>query len=482
MHRHEFGQMLLYFTRIRLEYGKIKPMIQHPPPVPARQRGPFMAALAWLLQLDRPVPSRSDDEIAAEVARNYPWNFTVNLLDGISFWLGASFIASTTILPLFLSKLTTNPVPFGILATIAQAGWFLPQLFTANTMERLARKKPVVVNLGLFLERLPIWAIVLTALVAGHSPSLAIVLLLFSYAWHAIGAGVVAISWQDLIARCFPVDRRGRFMGLTMFLGAGAAAIGATFSSWLLERFIFPTNFQYLFLLAALGISASWVFLALTREPVQPVSVPKRSNREYLRSLPTLVREDHNFRRFLLARAALALGGMGGGFITLAAVSRWQVPDSTAGLYTLSLLAGQTVGNLVFGFLSDRLGHKICLELGAVAGAAAFALAWLAPAPAWYYAVFALTGIGSGAMIVSGILIVMEFCEPGRRPTYVGIANTAVGLISVIAPLLGAGLAKINYNWLFALSALINLVAFGAFHWAVKEPRHAPIFRWKPTG
>ncbi len=441
-----------------------------------------MAALAWLLQLDRPVPPRSEDEIAAEVARNYPWNFTVNLLDGIFFWLGASFISSTTILPLFLSKLTSNPLPFGILATLAQAGWFLPQLFTANAMERLARKKPVVVNLGLFLERLPIWAMVLTAWVAAHFPSLAVVLLLLSYAWNAIGAGIVAISWQDLIARCFPVDRRGRFMGLTMFLGAGAGAVGAAFSTWLLERFAFPTNFQYAFLLAALGTSVSWIFLALTREPVQPVSAPRRSNREYLRSLPALLRNDHNFRQFLLARTALALGGMGSGFITLAAVNRWQVPDSAAGIYTLSLLAGQTVGNLGFGFLSDRLGHKVCLELGAVAAAAAFALAWLAPAPAWYYAVFALAGIGSGAIIVSGILIVMEFCEPNRRPTYVGIANTAVGLISALAPLLGAGLAKINYNWLFALSALVNLAAFSAFRWAVKEPRHTPASRWQLTG
>ena len=177
----------------------------------------------------------------------------------------------------------------------------------------------------------------------------------------------------------------------------------------------------------------------------------------------------------------LALGGMGSGFITLAAVSRWQVPDSAAGIYTLSYLVGQTVGNLAFGFLSDRLGHKICLEVGALAGAAAFALAWLAPAPGWYYAVFVLAGIAAGAIVVSGILIVMEFSEPARRPTYVGIANTAVGLVSAIGPLLGAGLAKISYGWLFALSALVHLVAFGAFRWWVTEPRGAPELNARTT-
>ena len=117
---------------------------------------PLILALRWLLELDRPTPPRTDAEIAAEVERNYRWNFAVNLLDGAFFWFGASFASSTTILPLFISKLTSDPLPIGLLAVIAQAAWFLPQLFTANLIERLARKKPVVVNLGLFLERLPL--------------------------------------------------------------------------------------------------------------------------------------------------------------------------------------------------------------------------------------------------------------------------------------------------------------------------------------
>ena len=38
---------------------------------------------------------------------------------------------------------------------IANGGWFVPQLLTANTVEQLPRKKPVVVRLGFLLERLP---------------------------------------------------------------------------------------------------------------------------------------------------------------------------------------------------------------------------------------------------------------------------------------------------------------------------------------
>ena len=427
----------------------------------------------WLLRLDVPVPPRTDSEIAAEVERNYRWNFTVNLLDGGFFWLSISFASSATILPLFISKVTPSPLAIGLLAVIAQSAWFLPQLLTANAMERLPRKKPVVVNLGFFTERAPMWFMVLAALIAVRAPTLSLVILLGSYAWHSLGAGVVAISWQDLIARCFPVDRRGRFFGTTMFVGSATAAVGAFFSAWLLKTYPFARNFVLAFTIAAVGVTISWFFLALTREPVQAVNVPKRSTRQYLGSLLPLLHEDHNFRRFMLSRLLMAGGAMGAGFLTVSAVQRWHIPDSTAGLFTVAILVGQTAGNLGFGFLADRRGHKLSLEIGCLAYGLAFIVASLAPAPDWYYVAFALIGVGSSATIVSGILVVMEFSTPERRPTYIGLANTGVGLVSVLAPLFGALLATIGYGWLFGLSAVASFVAFPLMRWWVREPRWA---------
>ncbi len=442
-------------------------------PLSHRIASSFRPAFRWLLQLDRPVPPLSDIELAATVERHYRWNFAVNLMDVAAFFFGLSFISSSTIVPLFISKLTSSPMAIGLAAVIAQSAWFLPQLFTANAVERLARKKPVAVNLGLFLERVPIWVLVLAAAVAGQSTLLALALFLMAYAWHGLGAGVVATAWQDLIARCFPVDRRGRFFGTSMFIGTGVGTLGAALSTRILETFPFPTNFVYTFTIAASFITLSWMFLALTREPVQPVAAPRVSQREYWMQLPDIPRHDHNYRRFLIARLIMALGGMGTGFVTVAAVQRWQIADSIVGVFTAAMLIGQTLGNLVFGFLADKYGHKLSLELGALASFAAFVLAWLAPTPEWYYVVFGLLGVALGAIIVSGVLVVMEFSEPARRPTYVGMANTGVGLAAVAAPLIGAGLAGVDYGLLFAVAAIVNLAALSLMRWWVKEPRWA---------
>lgn len=433
--------------------------------------------LRRLIRADLPAARISDAEFLAQRDRDYRWNFTVNLLDGAAFWFGLSFASSSTILPLFISKLSDATWPLAAIAVLGQGGWYLPQLFTASSVERLSRKKPVVVNLGFFLERLPMWLLIVAAFVARETPGLALVLLILAYAWHTIGAGIIATAWQDLIARCFPVAKRGRFLGLTTFIGTGMGAAGAALSSWLLDTFPFPTSFVYTFAIAAGGVTLSWVFLALTREPVQPPEPPSEDGFNFWTDLRRIMGRDHNFRRFLLARLLIAFAGMGQGFLTVAALRRFAVADAVVGQYTGVLLLGQTAGTLLFGILADRYGHLLSLKIGALSAVLAYLLAWLAPAAAWYYGVFALLGFSFGALLVSGILVVLEFSPPARRPTYTGLANSIVGVAGFTAPLLGGLLAQLGlgsglgYSPLFALSAAAAFAGLVLLAVWVKEPR-----------
>ena len=429
--------------------------------------------LRWALRLDRPVPEYSEAERVEFVERNFRWNAFVNLMDGALYWLALSFISAGTIVPLFISKLTTSTVPIGVAAMIAQAGWSLPQLFTANWAERLPWRKAMVANLGIVVERLPFWILVVAAAASAKRPGLSLGLFLAAYGWRTMGGGAMGPAWQDMIARVIPLDRRGRFWGLSSSLGVGSGVAGSLLSAWLLRTLPFPDSFVALFALAASLVTISWFFLAQTREPPQRVTAPRLSQRQFLAAVPGLVRQDRPFRRFLIARSVLALAAMGSGFVTVAALRRWAVSDATVGLYTTTVLVGQTIGNLVFGWMGDRYGHKRSLEWGAVAYGGAFALAWLAPTPAWYYAVFVLLGIAAGAMVVSGMMVVLEFCGPERRPTYVGIGNTVVGVASLAGPLLATGLASIDVNWVFAPSIAFSAAAWAAMHWWVAEPRRA---------
>jgi MFS family permease len=416
----------------------------------------------------------ADADFEREIERNYRYNAVVNVLDGTFFWFGASFITARTILPLYVSHFSDSKLLIGLVSMLANTGYLLPQLFTVNWIQRLPRKKVAPVNVGLFTERLPVILMVPAAWLATRSPALALVAFFTVYAWFSVGAGVVAVGWQDMIAKIIPLTRRGRFFGITNFGGMATGTLGAVAAAWLLDRYGFPDGYVLCFAAAAILVFISWIFLALTREPVQLNQSPVVSQREYWRRLPSILRADPNFRRYLRSQIVIALGGMAGGFVAVYAVQRWRLPDGQAGSFTASMLIGQAVFNLLFGALADRKGHKLVLELSILVGTLAIGLASMAPGPIWFYAVFALTGASAAGFWLSGIMIVFEFSTPEERPTYIGLNNTVTGVVTSLAPMLGGWLAGVlGYQALFVVAFVIGLAGFALLHQSVREPRWA---------
>lgn len=411
--------------------------------------------------------------VQRKVERDYRWNFTVNTLDGASFWFSMSFISPTVILPLFVRHFTHDPLLIGFIPFLTTAGYLLPQLFIANAVERAPRKKFFPVNIGFFLERMPIVLMGPAALLLALThPTLALVAFFLLYAWFRIGAGVIIVGWQDMIAKIIPVVRRGRFFGITNFIGTGTGIIGAAALPFVLHRFAFPEGFVISFGVAAVFILISWGFLTLTREPAVSSSKPHLSLLQHLRSLPAVVRRDHNFRKYLLAQIVFALGSMATGFLVVYAVKRWNVSDAVAGAYTIALQVGLAVANLVFGFLADRKGHKLTLEIGFILVTLTPLVAILAAGPLWFFPILFMQGAVQAVTFISGVSIVYEFTDAENRGTYIGLANTVPGVSAAIAPLVGGALAAAaGYRLMFAVAAVIGAVSWALLHFAVHEPR-----------
>ena len=407
------------------------------------------------------------------IERNYRWNFIVNTLDGASFWFGMSFFSSAIILPLFVSHFTNSPIMIGLISFLGFGGLFLPQLFMANAVERAPQKKFFAVTLGFFLERLPIFLLPPAVyFLAIRQPVLTLVLFFVLYAWQNAGTGVILVGWQDMIAKVIPVEKRGRFFGISSFIGNGTGILGALAVPVILEKFTFPLGYVYSFSITAVFIFLSWVFLSLTREPAVYSSKPPVSQLNYLRSLPEVLRKDPNFRMYLLAQIVFSLSGMATGFLVVYTVRTWDLPDAVASGFMIALQVGLTLAYLLFGFLSDRNGHKLSLEICLLLSVVLLVLAIIAPSPWWFFPIFFLRGVVNAGTFVSGISIVYEFTDPENRPTYIGLANTIPGVVMSVAPLIGGWLAgAISYRMMFILSAIIGAVSWFVLHFAVREPR-----------
>ena len=433
---------------------------------------PLRSLLRRLLEIDRPYPTFEGEALEHEVRRNYRWNLAVSVGEVGLFFFGMAFIASTTILPLFISKLTSSTLAVGLVALLAQGGWYLPQLFTAHATERVPRMLPIMVNVGLVAERLPLWALVVAAALAVRAPALALVLTVAGFAWFSLGGGAIAPAWQQLVARCFPVDRRGFFMGFGSSIGTGFGVLGAAASVALLAALPYPASFAAIFAVGALSVLLSWVFMTRMREPVPAQLLPRQSSSEFWSGILVILREGGNFGWHLAGRITLGFGALGAGFVTLSAIRTWSVGDATVGGYTGAMLVGEAAGMLLLGALADRRGHKLSLEIAALCYAAAFALTAWSPGPGVYIPAFVLIGLGLGGQITSGIMLTLEFAPPGRQPTYAGLVNTTLGIVGVTAPLIGAWLAERDFSLLFLVGTGLNLAAFLVFVLRVRDPRH----------
>jgi MFS family permease len=408
------------------------------------------------------------------VKTHFRWNFGVNLIDAIFYSLGLNLVSQATIMPLLVSELTDSKVLIGLIPATYRVSYLLPQILTANYTERLRVNKPLVLFWGSVGERLPYLLIGLAVWgLASPAPGWALALFFLLWATTAASNGTITPAWYSMIAKVIPVERRGLWSGLGRGLGALLAIAGAKLSEGILARRAFPANYAICFVLAFVAVMISFGGLALTREPASPTIKPHTSQRDYFRRLPALLRRDRNYLRYLVARTISNLGGMAAGFLMV--YGKESVPGALGQVGTLTaiLVGSQAAMNVVWGLVADRVGHKAVLVGAAATMAAASGAALWVPSMAGLWVAFGLLGLSLSAESVSHMNIILEFCAPEDRPTYIGLTNTLLAP-GMLAPVLGGWLASwAGYSGLFVIAIACSLLGGVVLAVWVREPRGA---------
>ncbi len=408
----------------------------------------------------------------SDVYKHLKWNFVVNIIDGAFFGLALGFSSFVTILPLFVSTLTSSPILIGLVPAFHNVGWQLPQLLTANKVTQLKHIKPLVMRVAIH-ERIPFFGLAVVGFITPRiGPQAALILTFIMLAWHGLGSGFTANPWQSMIAKIIPSDKRGSFFGLQSSGSNIFSSMSAVAAGFILERFENHLNYSICFFLTGVIMFLSYASLSLTKEPDSSNDTLMHAPLPIWSRMQAILKDDHNFRSFLGARILSHTAMMGFAFFTVYAVRIHHVSESGVGIMTGILLGTQIVANPIMGWIGDHWNNLVVLKIGIVAAILSALLAWWSPSPLYFYLVFALTGVAYVSIWTIGLAIAPEFGTEQDRSVYIGMSNTLVAPANILAPFLGGWLANIyGYPSTFLASAVCGVAALFVFQFFVKNPR-----------
>ena len=404
------------------------------------------------------------------VQRNFRWNFATNLTETSLALFGRGFVSPGTFLPIFVSLFTESRILIGLVATSIPVGFLLPQLFVAPWVERWGRKKPLVIRLAAAEKMLYLLLAGLALVSLRLPPNLLVSLFIMLCFLIGLSGGVTQIGWSELMATIFPREARGRYFGTTFFVGGLLAALGAYLGGMVLSRYELPTNYAVTFFIGFSLSILSWTFLLWIREPSPDGNGSGQVvRRRSLSGQIALLRRDRPFGSFIVAQSSTVLSGMALAFLAVFGQERFALSGYQVGLLSTSLLLGGSLACLLFGWLGDRFSHRKvliaalgCKIIGLVLSVAA------SNVPVLYASAFVL---GIGATRVNVQPMVYDYAPLERRPTYIGLASTAFGLVSVVSPLIGGLIAEaFGYVVLFGGSVVLSIGALALYIILVEEP------------
>lgn len=409
-----------------------------------------------------------------EIRKNVPHNFLVGVLDGALFGVGLGFASKEVIMPLFLNTLGASTILIGLVSSLHDIGWYLPQLLTAGHVARMKRYKPMVMRFTIH-ERWPFFGLAVVAWLAGSMKTeIALALTVLFYAIFSFAGGFAAIAWQSMIGKIMPLNRTGTFFGTQSGAANLLAAAGAVGAGLLLNQFVPQLGYALCFLIAGSGMMVSMGFLGLTREPAHEVDAEVHASQRGWSKFANILRRDANFRWFLVARNLSQFGWMAMSFLTIYAVRRFNMDEQTAGVMAGLLLISQTVSGPLMGWLGDRLGHRTVFAVGALMMTAATIMALIAPNLNWFYAIFALAGASRASLWAIAITLTLSFGSTAEKPLYVGLANSLIAPTAIIAPLVGGWLADhVGFGSTFILSLICGLLTALVLWFVVRDPERA---------
>ena len=404
------------------------------------------------------------DQAKGEVKRN----FLLILIAQLFSKLADTLASAKIVLPWVMSSVGAPTFLTGLLVPIRESGSLLPQVLIGGRIQALAKRKHLYV-FGILVQAscialVAVVSVTLEGMVAGIS--VVGLLCLFSLA-----RGVCSLTSKDVLGKTIPESNRGRLMGISASL-SGLIGIGLGLA---LFFDILSAGGKYWMLLTL--ASACWMLTAGVYASVREFAgetEPAAGALEQITSSFQLLRDDRQFRHFVIVRALMMSSSLSAPYFVLIA----QQASSEGSLQNLGMFivisgVASFLSSSVWGRFADQSSRKVLLLTSlltmilclAAAGLRQFSFDY---AVVWAMVLFFCLSITHQGVRLGRKTYVVDLDDGNARTHYVSTSNSVIGALLLVTGVFGAIAAQFSITWVLILFAVMALMAL-ILGWSLPE-------------
>jgi len=393
--------------------------------------------------------------------RQLYWDvFWFGILAGSTLSFQAIYAARLGASGFQIGLLSAGPAVINLICTLPSGRWL-----EGKSLIKTSFRSAILQRLGyVFLVALPwlftssegqVWGLIWTTLVM------------------SVAGTVLAISFNALFADVLPPEQMAHAVGRRNILIAISITVSTFLCGQILDRVVFPHNYQIVFLIGAAGAMLSSLHIGRIRMQAPIVKVPEQADagdgekfsNPVRKSLLRLDLLTGPFGIFMLSYLAFyAFQYFPVPLFPIAYVDSLHMTDGMIGLGTAIFYGAMMLASFRLGYYSTRYGHRKVLVVSAALFPIFPLLLGMAKGPGLYY-LACLIGGGINAML-SGAIInrLMARVPSDDRPAHMALHNLSLNLGILAGSLLGPVSADlIGVQPSLFVGAGLRLLAAGFF-------------------
>jgi predicted MFS family arabinose efflux permease len=240
----------------------------------------------------------------------------------------------------------------------------------------------------------------------------------------------------------------------------GGILIARIFS---VEGMNYPVNYAIILFIGFAGLVIASIAFWFISEPASDFERDSGEDfRTFLSRVPSIIRSDPLFLRFLIVENMASFSLMILPFYMIYARESFQLDQSYVGRYLLYQIGGMIISNIFWGLLSSRKGSgavvRTCILIGGIIPL--LAIGFQQTGPDLFAVIFVLVGFVMSGRRVGFEPYLLDLAPEEQRTLYIGIDGT-LNFSKVLLPVLGGVFIDLfGFTVAFHAITIIMLIAF----------------------